>query len=98
MAKLGVSILLPFGDEDRPPLTIRFTALDDLHPDSLFKCLDVLKAVSENRKKLSDPSSFAQAAEVLQKVEKPPAPPASPREEDRGVLGTTFKAIDRHSP
>lgn len=77
MAKLGVSTLLPLGDEDTPPVAIQLTQLDDLHPDSLFQCLEVFKAVSENRKKLSDPSFFAQAANGLQKRTRPPVLPAS---------------------
>jgi type VI secretion system protein ImpC len=67
LAKLGVEIHLPIAGNDSPPVTIRFTELDDFHPDRIFEHLEVFQALKETRKKLEDPRTFESAAQ--------PAPP-----------------------
>jgi type VI secretion system protein ImpC len=72
IGKLGVEVRLPLYGPDNPPVVIRFSGLDDFHPNSLFERLEIFKSVSQTRKKLLDPSYFAQAEKG--KGEKIPGP------------------------
>jgi len=67
MAALGVEIRLPLSGEDGPPLPLRFSELDDFHPDQIYEHLALFKEIKETRRKLGDPSTFAKAAAELQK-------------------------------
>lgn len=80
MARLGVEIRLPLAGKDSPPVAIRFSELQDFHPDRLFKRLEIFRTIAELRKKLSDPSRFTKAAEEFWGEEKPPEPIVSPGE------------------
>jgi type VI secretion system protein ImpC len=59
MAQLGVEIRLDVLGDKAPPVRISFAALDDFHPDRLFRDLEVFQAMRESRKILLDPASFA---------------------------------------
>ena len=63
LAKLGVEIHLPIAGNDSSPVAIRFTELDDFHPDRIFEHLEVFQALKETRKKLEDPRTFESAAQ-----------------------------------
>ncbi len=69
--KLGVEIRLPIFGKDSS-VTIRFSELDDFHPDHLFENLEVFQTLRDMRRSLKDPSLFSSLATELQrKVEKP---------------------------
>ncbi len=59
MAKLRVEIGLDVLGNNAPPVRITFAALDDFHPDRLFRDLEVFQAMRESRKILLDPATFA---------------------------------------
>ena len=80
LAKLGVEIKLPILSKDSPPVTLRFSGLDDFHPDHLFQSLEVFHALRETRQSLKDPSTFAALANKLQSKEKAPESSAPPED------------------
>ncbi len=47
------------------PLTLRFSELDDFHPDRLFERAEIFRRLREVRLRLQDPATFAAAAEEL---------------------------------
>jgi len=79
IGKLGVEVHLPLYGQDNPSVVVRFSKLDDFHPNSLFERLEVFKSVSETRKKLLDPSYSAQAGK--EKGEKISGPASRENEE-----------------
>ncbi len=62
LAKLGAEIHLSILGENLPPVCIRFSSLDDFHPDSLFQQLDIFQALKDTRKSLRDPLAAADMA------------------------------------
>lgn len=65
MGKLSPQLALPLGGEGELPVTLKFADLDDFHPDRLFERTHIFRKLREVRQKLSDPDSFAEAAEKL---------------------------------
>lgn len=65
IARLGVRINIPLTSDGSQELTIRFSELDDFHPDRLFNRLEIFDALRRNRAKLSDPKTFEEAAVEL---------------------------------
>ena len=63
LAKTGAAINLPIGGTT--PLTLRFSELDDFHPDRLFQNTAIFRQLREVRGQLEDPATFAPAAEEL---------------------------------
>jgi type VI secretion system protein ImpC len=63
---LGTEIHIPVGGEDGPRIAIRFCELDDFHPDRVFDRLEVFQKLKAARKRLHDPSTFAEAASEVQ--------------------------------
>ena len=72
MAKLGVEIRLDVLGNNAPPVRITFAALDDFHPDRLFRDLEVFQAMRESRKILLDPATFAAMDQGSASVLPPP--------------------------
>ena len=50
---------------DGTPVTLRFTSLDDFHPDRLYQRLPLFEQLRALRRRLADPGSFADAAADL---------------------------------
>ena len=65
LAKLGVEIHLPITGNDTPPVAIRFTELDDFHPDRIYEQVEVFRKLRETRRKLEDTRTFASAAKEV---------------------------------
>lgn len=63
MARVAPELSLDIGAEE--PLRVRFSSLDDFHPDSLHARLPVFTALRELRRRLADPRTFAAAAAEL---------------------------------
>ena len=63
LANFGAEIELPLGDSGS--LRLRFSELDDFHPDRVFEHLEAFGKLRDLRARLQDPSTFKQAAEEL---------------------------------
>jgi type VI secretion system protein ImpC len=62
---------------DGGALAIRFTSLDDFHPDQLYARLPIFQALRDLRERLQDPRQFDAAAREMT-GQAPPAPPRPP--------------------
>jgi type VI secretion system protein ImpC len=67
MARLQTSLTLPLRP-DGNAVTLPLPSLDALHPDSLYRALDVFSAVADLRRRLNDRSTFASAAAELRQT------------------------------
>jgi type VI secretion system protein ImpC len=67
--KLKVEIELPIMGKEAPPVRIKFSSMEDFHPDSLFNRLDIFEALRDTRQGIKDPSTFASFVKGFQ----PPA-------------------------
>ena len=86
MKKLRVEVLLPILGENADPVNIRFSEMEDFHPNHLYDRLEVFQALKETRENLENPSAFAALANELQSA----GPAASgPRSDQDGVLPAT---------
>jgi type VI secretion system protein ImpC len=61
MKKLNVQTQLPIPGENGLPITLRFSELDDFHPDRIFQT-EIFDRARKTRKRLSDPETFAATA------------------------------------
>lgn len=84
---------------------VEFHALDDFHPDSLFRRLHCVRELRDRRERLTDPASFEEAARQLESPaeESGPEPAAGslfdqligkPASSNSMVVRSTTKAID----
>lgn len=76
MARLQTSLTLPLGPGGSA-VNLQLPSLDALHPDSLYRALDVFSAVADLRRRLNDRSSFAAAAAELRQTTGIATPPAA---------------------
>lgn len=63
LARVGAEIELPMGDGSS--LKLKFSELEDFHPDRIFQRLEVFGKLRHLRGRLADPASFQKAAEEL---------------------------------
>ena len=82
LARIAPEIQLPIGESGA--LRLRFTQLDDFHPDRLYEAVEMFGRLREIRTRLKDPATFATAAEELglrpgtQPTKPQPSPASSP--------------------
>ncbi|MBA5638463.1 type VI secretion system contractile sheath large subunit [Duganella sp. LX20W] len=70
---------------DGAPATVRFTCLDDFHPDQLYQQAETFQPLRNQRQRLSCPTSFAAAAAQMQAPTTPaPSPAPAPAQADGG--------------
>jgi type VI secretion system protein ImpC len=62
IGRFAPELHLPLGGPDGPRISIRFTALDDFHPDRIFERLKIFQALRDTRQRLNDRSTFEAAA------------------------------------
>ena len=62
MARLKPEIRLPLAGSETEALTIRFTELDDLHPDRLYEQHEIFESIRSIRRKFDNPRTFEEAA------------------------------------
>src|SRR5579864_4214792 len=62
LSRSGAEIQLAIGDGS---LHLRLSELDDFHPDRIFQNLEAFSKLRELRSRLSDPSTFQEAAQEL---------------------------------
>jgi type VI secretion system protein ImpC len=79
LAKSGAEIHLRLGKDDS--LCLRFSGLDDFHPDRLFEHVNLFRKLREVRDRLQDPATFAAAAEEFGLSPGPPPRPHPPAAE-----------------
>jgi type VI secretion system protein ImpC len=65
MATLGIELTLPVLGKTAPPVTLRFSDLEDFHPDRLYERLEVFQALKDTRKSLGNPATFAAVADGM---------------------------------
>ena len=63
LSRSGAGIQLPLGEGDS--FQLRFSELEDFHPDRIFQSLAIFGKLREMRGRLEDPSTFQDAAEEL---------------------------------
>ncbi len=56
LSQLKVELRLPILGKDATPVTIRFSSLDDFHPDHLFEKAQIFEGLREMRHSLKDPA------------------------------------------
>ena len=94
ISRLGVEIHLAMGGPDRPLVPIRFSELEDFHPDRIFEQLEVFQALRETRQKLADPRTFSSAAAEVRGWEATTAPAvASQRPPERPRVASPLSGL-----
>src|SRR5271165_7089467 len=63
LSRSGAEIQLPM--DEKGALHLRFSEIEDFHPDRIFQHLEIFGKLRELRGRLQDPSSFQKAAEEL---------------------------------
>jgi type VI secretion system protein ImpC len=64
-AKMSPRLDLLLGGKDGYPIPLKFSDLEEFHPDSLFRQVQLFQKLRDTREKLSDPETFAQTAGEL---------------------------------
>ena len=77
MARIDPALRLPVGDGPEGT-AIRFSLLDDFHPDRLYQNLGTFRELRELRARLVDPATFPQAAAELRHEALKPEQAADP--------------------
>ena len=62
IARFNVEINLPILGKDSESVTIKFSEMEDFHPDRLYEKLDVFEALREMRQGIKDSETFASLA------------------------------------
>src|SRR5437660_2721014 len=71
IARLGVKLYIPLTSDGSQSLTVTFNQLDDFHPDSLFRKLEIFDRLRRTRAKLSNPKTFAESAVEVREWSEP---------------------------
>jgi len=74
LGKLTVAIESPLLGDGTPPITLRFTELDDFHPDRLVCQIEPLQKLSDLRRRLTNPATFPEAANEVRAWTQLPSP------------------------
>jgi type VI secretion system protein ImpC len=82
-AKLSPHLDLLLGGKEGYATSLKFSELDDFHPNRLFRRIRLFQKLRETRDKLSDQETFAATAEELGLRGTPPVVPAPPPPEPR---------------
>lgn len=97
MSKLGVEVHLSFAGNSAPSIKVKFSELDDFHPDQLYSRVDVFQTLRDTRKRLNDLRTFESAKKEVQSwmgleeteeslPEQPASTPLSSSESSGGLL------------
>ncbi|MBU4263378.1 MAG: type VI secretion system contractile sheath large subunit [Proteobacteria bacterium] len=87
--KMKVEIALPLAGNDKAPVTIGFTAMEDFHPDSIYQRLEIFAELRDMREGLDDPRALAALADELREppsTAQPEMPPLEPPPAGGGLL------------
>jgi len=83
LAKLKVEVYLPILGKTTPPIRIRFSELDDFHPDRLFENIEVFEGLKETRQGLKDSSIFGSIVKKSQETQKRPSASGTPKDTEK---------------
>lgn len=72
--KLAATLEGPLLGENTPPIMLRFTDLDDFHPDRLVCQIEPLQKLSDLRRRLTNPATFSAAADEIHAWTQSPQP------------------------
>ncbi len=97
MAKLGIGLTLPAPGKAASLVSIRFSGLEDFHPDHLYERLDVFQALKDARESIEDPATFAAVAGALKGQKSSSEAPAQPKESEP-VSGDLLDQIISQTP
>jgi len=93
-AKISPHLEIRLGGNDGYPITLKFTDLEEFHPDSLFRHVALFQKLRDTREKLSDSDTFAQTAgELGIRTTAPPAPVPTPAEPRRNPGSDVQQAL-----
>ncbi len=87
-AKMSPQLEFKVGGSEGIPITLRFTDMEDFHPDNLFQQVQLFQKLRETRERLSNPVTFAAMATELGMRETEPvqaAPVECPGDTSAGV-------------
>ncbi len=65
LAKMSPHLDLLMGGKEGFPIALKFSDLEDFHPDNLFRQVPLFQKLRDTREKLSDPETFAETAGEL---------------------------------
>ena len=98
-AKMSPHLDLLMGGKDGYPITLKFTDLEEFHPDSLFRSVQLFQKLRDTREKLSDPETFAETAgELGIRGTRPEAAAPAPVEPRKGFKCRRAASRLRKSP
>ena len=83
--KLHVAIHSPLLAEGAPSITLKFASLEDWHPDRLVHQIEPLRRLSDLRRRLTSPDTFAAAADEVRAWTQP----GQPKEARSGAVDTS---------
>ena len=66
--RFGPRLAVALGHAEVATATVELKCLDDFHPDALYRRLAIFQAFREMRERVSDPATFAQEAQELQRL------------------------------
>jgi type VI secretion system protein ImpC len=82
MGRYRPRLQFPLGDTE---LAVEFSELEDFHPDSLYRRLELFQSLRALRKRLADPDSFQQAVAELGQDIVPAGMPGAGSQADRST-------------
>lgn len=95
-ARLGVAVKLPFDDDP-----VRFSCLQDMHPDHLYENISLFNRYRALKKQLQSPSQFDKAVGMLSGeglIEAPAAPDVSARPLQANLLDSVLSgSVSAHT-
>jgi type VI secretion system protein ImpC len=93
--KLNVEIVLSLMGKEAPPVRIKFSGMDDFHPDSLFNRLDIFEALRDTRQGIKDPITFASFVKEFQQPAESPSKADTNKPVEKMSEQTTGSFLDQ---
>jgi type VI secretion system protein ImpC len=100
LSRLQVELRIPLFGPDSPPVVLRFSDLDDFHPDRVFDRVEAFDALKETRQSLKDPAIVAAIAKHVVTAANPAEPPpaAKSSQPSGNLLQRIIDAAEDRSP
>ena len=91
LGTLNVALYSPLLGDSAPAIALKFTGLDDFHPDRLVHRVEPLRKLSDLRRRLANQATFPQAADEIHSW-------AQPRHPTQAQSGTPELSPTRQAP